>query len=124
MLERFLVYLNTEKRASDHTSLAYKKEVQTFLDFVVVESEPELKELTHQSVRGWIVELINNGQSNRTVNRKLSALRTFFKWAQKNNIIEVDPMLKIKGPKQEKRLPEFVKERSEERRVGKECRSR
>ncbi|WP_299206893.1 tyrosine-type recombinase/integrase [Brumimicrobium sp.] len=110
MLERFLVYLNTEKRASDHTSLAYKKDVQTFLDFVVVESEPELKELTHQSVRGWIVELINNGQSNRTVNRKLSALRTFFKWAQKNNIIEVDPMLKIKGPKQEKRLPEFVKE--------------
>src|SRR5690554_8203269 len=100
MLERFLVYLNTEKRASDHTSSAYKKDVQTFLDFVVVESEPELKELTHQSVRGWIVELINNGQSNRTVNRKLSALRTFFKWAQKNNIIEVD--------------------RSEERRVGKD----
>lgn len=110
MLEQFLTYLTTEKRVSDHTSTAYSNDVETFLTFVAVETEQDLKELTYQNVRGWIVELINNNNSNRTVNRKLSSLRTFFKWAQKNQIIDIDPMLKIKGPKQEKRLPEFVKE--------------
>lgn len=75
-----------------------------------MDNEEDLKELTYQNIRAWIVELINNSHSNRTVNRKLSSLRTFFKWAQKNHIIEVDPMLKIRGPKQEKRLPEFVKQ--------------
>lgn len=110
MLERFLIYLNTEKRVSEHTSIAYAKDIETFLDFALIESELDLKEISHQNIRAWIVELINNKHSNRTVNRKLSALRTFFKWAQKNEILTVDPMLKIKGPKQEKRLPEFVKE--------------
>lgn len=110
MIQQFITYLNTEKRVSDHTSTAYKKDIETFLEFVVVEDEEGLKELTYQNVRAWIVELINKKHSNRTVNRKLSSLRTFFKWAQRNQIIVLDPMLKIKGPKQEKRLPEFVKE--------------
>jgi len=110
MLEQFLTYLNTEKRVSDHTSTAYKNDIQSFLKFVVVDSEEDLIELTYQNIRGWIVELINNNNSNKTVNRKLSSLRTFFKWAQKHQIIKINPMLKIRGPKQEKRLPEFVKE--------------
>lgn len=110
MLERFLTYLNTEKRVSEHTSIAYAKDIESFLEFTLVDSEADLREITHQNIRGWIVELVNNSHSNRTVNRKLSALRTFFKWAQKNSILTADPMLKIKGPKQEKRLPEFVKE--------------
>ncbi|HLV41349.1 MAG TPA: tyrosine-type recombinase/integrase [Brumimicrobium sp.] len=110
MLERFLIYLNTEKRVSEHTSTAYAKDVESFLDFSMVANEADLREVTHQNIRGWIVELINTNNSNRTVNRKLSALRTFFKWAQKNSILSIDPMIKIKGPKQEKRLPEFVKE--------------
>ncbi|HLW29266.1 MAG TPA: tyrosine-type recombinase/integrase [Brumimicrobium sp.] len=110
MLERFLIYLNTEKRVSEHTSIAYAKDIETFLVFALIESESDLKEISHQNIRAWIVDLINNKHSNRTVNRKLSALRTFFKWAQKNEMLTADPMLKIKGPKQEKRLPEFVKE--------------
>ncbi len=110
MLDKFITYLNTEKRVSDHTSTAYEKDIHTFLEFVAVENELDLRELSYQNVRAWIVELINDKHSNRTVNRKLSSLRTFFKWAQKNEFIAIDPMLKIRGPKQEKRLPEFVKE--------------
>lgn len=109
MLQQFITYLSTEKRVSVHTSTAYKNDVGSFLDFVAVDTKEDLKEISYQNIRGWIVELINNNHSNRTVNRKLSSLRTFFKWAQKNKLILVDPMLKIKGPKQEKRLPEFVK---------------
>jgi len=110
MLERFLTYLNTEKRVSEHTSIAYAKDVEAFLVFSVVETESDLNEITYQNIRAWIVELINTNHSNRTVNRKLSALRTFFKWTLKSDLLTVDPMLRIKGPKQEKRLPEFVKE--------------
>ena len=109
MLQQFITYLNTEKRVSDHTIAAYKKDVRSFLEFAVIDDQEDLKELSYQNIRGWIIDLINNNQSNRTVNRKLSSLRTFFKWARKNQIIEIDPMLKIRGPKQEKRLPEFVK---------------
>lgn len=110
MLEKFLTYLTSEKRVSQHTYTAYKKDLQTFLEFSVVEDSNDLKEISHQNIRAWIVELINTNHSNRTVNRKLSSLRTFFKWAKKSNYIEDNPMLKVRGPKQEKRLPEFIKE--------------
>lgn len=110
MLERFLTYLSAEKRVSEHTVTAYNKDLQSFLEFAVVENEEDLKEISHQNIRAWIVELITTNHSNRTVNRKLSSLRTFFKWAMKNNIVLDNPMLKVRGPKQEKRLPEFVKE--------------
>ena len=109
MLDKFETYLNVEKRFSIHTLTAYLKDVEQFLDFSAVENETELKEINHQVVRSWIVHLINEGANNRSVNRKLSSLRTFFKWSLKEEIISVNPMLKVKGPKQGKRLPEFVK---------------
>lgn len=110
MLDNFLTYITTEKRVSSHTITAYKKDTESFLDFVLVKDKVDLKEISYQNIRAWIVELINTGNSNRTVNRKLSSLRTFFKWAKIQQLIETDPMLRIRGPKQEKRLPEFVKE--------------
>ena len=109
MLDKFETYLNVEKRFSTHTLTAYLKDVEQFLEFSAVENETELKEINHQVVRSWIVHLINEGANNRSVNRKLSSLRTFFKWSLKEEIISVNPMLKVKGPKQGKRLPEFVK---------------
>ena len=109
MLEKFETYLSVERRLSSHTLTAYLKDVEQFLNFALVESEKELPELTHQIVRSWIVDLINSGATNRSVNRKLSSLRTFFKWSLKEDFVQVNPMLRVKGPKQGKRLPEFVK---------------
>lgn len=110
MIKKFVEYLEVEKRMSDHTVIAYENDITSFLDFTMIDDLSDLKEITYQNIRAWIVHLIEGKSTNRTVNRKLSSLRTFFKWAQRFNLIEVDPMLKIKGPKQEKRLPEFVKE--------------
>ncbi|RFC54467.1 tyrosine-type recombinase/integrase [Brumimicrobium aurantiacum] len=110
MVEEFLVYISKEKRVSSHTCTAYKNDIESFLSFSAIENNTDLKEVSYQNVRSWIVELINLGYSNRTVNRKLSSLRTFFKWALGLGFVDLDPMLKIKGPKLEKRLPEFVKE--------------
>ncbi|MDX1651053.1 MAG: tyrosine-type recombinase/integrase [Brumimicrobium sp.] len=110
MLDRFETYLISEKRMADHTLTAYLNDVSTFLEFSEIKKTEELKEINYQVVRAWLVSLIENKLNNRSVNRKLSALRTFFKWALKNGLVVNDPMLRIKGPKQRKRLPEFVKE--------------
>jgi integrase/recombinase XerC len=110
MLENFESYLISEKRCSSHTLTAYINDVNTFLVFSSVETIEDLKEVNYQVVRAWLVELVNSNLNNRSVNRKLSSLRTFFKWALRSSYIEVDPMLRIRGPKQKKRLPEFVKE--------------
>lgn len=109
MLDNFESYLLKEKRSSVHTVSAYRNDVSAFLEFSNVDSENDFDELNYNVVRAWMVQLIDVGNSNRSVNRKLSALRTFFKWATINGLIEENPMLRIKGPKQAKRLPEFVK---------------
>lgn len=110
MLKKFESYLISEKRCSNHTLTAYINDVTSFLEYSEVESIEELKEVNYQIIRSWLVELVNSNLNNRSVNRKLSSLRTFFKWALRSSFITVDPMLRIKGPKQKKRLPEFVKE--------------
>mgnify|MGYP000078783695 CR=1 FL=1 len=112
MIESFETYLVAERRMSDHTVKAYLRDVSQFLNFVNLEDESGLKEVDYQLVRGWIVELMDEGLGSRSVNRKLSSLRTFFLWLLNSKVIAVNPMTRIKGPKQRKRLPEFVKRES------------
>lgn len=106
----FEKYVTIEKRFSGHTVVAYIKDVTQFLEYGNILTLSELKEVEHQLIRGWIVELVEAGVSNRSVNRKLSTLRTFFNWLQKQLIIEKSPMHKVQAPKQEKKLPTFAKQ--------------
>jgi integrase/recombinase XerC len=108
--EQFISYLEVEKRYSQHTLIAYKEDLEQFIEFSEITKDSELKEVTHQVVRGWIVQLIESGNTNRTVSRKLSCLRSFFKWLVAEKKIDVNPMLRVKAPKVEKRLPNFVKQ--------------
>lgn len=112
MVEKFENYLLKEKRSSDHTVTAYLNDIHNFCEFSEIDpqSDDSWKEVSYQLVRAWMVSLIDSGILNRSVNRKLSTLRTFFKWLEVNGVIEVNPMAKIKGPKTSKRLPEFVQE--------------
>ena len=110
VLQQFENYLTSEKRFSEHTVTSYKNDLKQFIEFTEITNEVGLKEVNHQLIRGWIVNLIDNGISNRSVNRKLSTLRTLYRWMQKQGLIEHNPLLKIKGPKSEKRLPTFMKE--------------
>jgi integrase/recombinase XerC len=110
VLEEFEQYLSTEKRFSEHTLVAYKTDLNQFLDFTAIQSWEEAAEISHQVVRGWIVDLVDKDISKRSVNRKLSTLRVFFRWAQKQGVLHYNPMLRIQGPKQEKRLPTFAKQ--------------
>jgi len=110
MFEIFETYLFAEKRYSEHTVAAYMLDVQSMFQFAQLEAFTDLHEVSHHTVRAWIVGLVEMNLSNRSINRKLSSLRTFFKWAKREGYIEFDPMARVKGPKQEKRLPQFVKE--------------
>jgi integrase/recombinase XerC len=108
MLDNFQNYLKIEKRFSEHTCLAYKKDLEQFIDFSAITKLEELKEITAPLIRGWMVDLLENTYTKRSVNRKLSSLRTYFKWLRKNELIDTNPMQRITGPKSEKRLPSFV----------------
>lgn len=108
--DSFIHYLQVEKRYSKHTILAYEKDLEQFVAFAEISKDSQFSEVNFQLIRGWIVELMESGQSNRTVSRKISCLRSFFKWLIAEGEIEHNPMLRVRGPKVEKRLPQFIKE--------------
>ena len=110
MLQEFEKYLRQEKRYSGHTCLAYIQDIQQFSAFSGCMQLSDWQEQNTSTVRGWMVSLLEQGLSKRSVNRKLAALRTFFKWLRKDGKLEENPMTRIQGPKGEKRLPVFVKE--------------
>lgn len=110
MLEKFLEYLQFEKRFSNHTLKAYETDLNQFILFSEVSTLQELAKLKSVFIRGWIVELIENKLTHKSVNRKLASLRTLFKWMRKEGITNENPMARLKGPKTEKRLPAFARE--------------
>jgi integrase/recombinase XerC len=110
ILDNFLTFLKDEKRFSSHTIVAYQNDLSQFFEFTSISSFADLEELNHQLVRGWIVDLINQNYVAKTVNRKISSLRSFIKWCEKNGFIHHNPVKKIVAPKIPKRLPQFVKE--------------
>ena len=110
MFEKFIAYLKFEKRYSAHTLKAYERDLNDFLIYSEIKGLNEFSDLSASYIRSWIVYLIENGLKNRSVNRKLASLRSFYKWLVKEQIIESSPMAKLSGPKSEKYLPQFVKE--------------
>jgi integrase/recombinase XerC len=109
LFEDFENYLVSEKRFSEHTVTAYKIDLDQFLAFTEIKNRRDLLEVSPMLIRGWIVSLYDNKIAKKSINRKLSTLRTFFKWLQKNGEIEINPISKVQGVKAEKRLPSFAK---------------
>ena len=110
MLEKFKHYLEIEKRHSKHTVSAYITDLNQFISYAHLESFKALTEVSHFQVREWIVGLIDESNCNKSVNRKIATLRSFFKWCRNEKIITNNPMQKVKALKVEKRLPVFAKE--------------
>ena len=110
MLEKFYEYLQFEKRFSAHTLLSYRTDLDQFIAYSSASSYQDLANLKPIFIRGWIVQLMEDGYANKSVNRKLATLRTLFKWMRKEGITQENPMARVKGPKTEKRLPSFARE--------------
>jgi len=116
---RFEQYLATERRYSVHTLTAYGKDLEQFFSFAEISADHQLGEVNFQLVRAWMVSLMEEKLTARSVSRKLSCLRSFFGWCMNEAIVTDNPMLKVRAPKIEKRLPQFVKEKEiESSRIG------
>ncbi|MDR1198551.1 MAG: tyrosine-type recombinase/integrase [Prevotellaceae bacterium] len=112
MLDMYLKYLESEKRYSPKTVEAYRSDLCKFFDRIDFNISVEnIGEIKPSEIRNWILGLIDENHSPRTVNRKLSALNGFFKYMIRERIIDVNPVNKIKSPKGEKRLPVFLEEK-------------
>ena len=110
-VDEFLSYLNLQKRFSPLTTKNYAIDLKQFFNFLNQEVyDSRLTEISYQHVRSFIASLIDKKKSTVSVNRKISCLKSFFKYALKNNLISNNPMQKIQGPKTPKRLPVFIDE--------------
>jgi integrase/recombinase XerC len=107
----FISYLSLQKRASKHTVESYQNDLLEFFGFINSEiSNIPITEINHQHARSFMAHLIDEKKSPRTVNRKLSTLKSFFKFLVRNQIITINPMQKVIGPKTAKKLPVFIDE--------------
>ena len=106
-IEKFLRYLEIEKNASSHTILNYRLDLENFRDFL---KEAQVGDVDYLFVRKYLAQLKERNLSARTVGRKLSSLRSFFRFLIKEGYIKVNPVDAITSPKQEKTLPKFLTE--------------
>ncbi|GGG95807.1 tyrosine-type recombinase/integrase [Pedobacter zeae] len=107
LLESFITYLTHEKRYSQHTVTSYQTDLDQFEEFLKA-SGLDFSEVKHTHLRSYLVELMEEGHSENTVNRKISALRSFYKFLHRSGKIDQNPSALIKAPKIPKRLPVFV----------------
>ena len=110
-IQSFLGYLKFEKRYSIHTFTSYETDLTDFFDYLNVHfGDVLLADINHNFIRSWLADLKNRGLTSRSINRKISSLKSFFKYHLRRGVIESTPMSYIISLKISKRLPVFVKE--------------
>ena len=110
----FLSYLQFEKRYSAHTILAYEEDLHQFFTYLREQfdmKDPALKEIAPSFVRSWLASLKEVKNSAKTINRKISSLKSFFKYHLRTGALEQSPMTTIVSPKISKRLPVYVEQK-------------
>jgi len=104
-INSFLEYISLEKKYSIHTIKAYEDDIKSFRFFCMTNySDDNLIDVNYSQIRSWIVYLVDNNISNRTVNRKISSLKAFYKFLLKSKQINEDPLIKHKALKVGKRV--------------------
>ena len=104
-IQSFVAYLELEKKYSSHTILAYKKDLEDFLDFITTEySITKIKTVNYSIIRSWIVSLVEKGIANRSINRKISSLNSYFKFLLKSKQVSENPLLKHRALKTSKKV--------------------
>ena len=111
MIDRFLDYLRYERNSSALTIDSYDRDLTAFeMYFSGLDSQLTWKTVDADIVRGWIESLMDKGNAASSINRRLSALRSFYRFALARHLVEKDPAHAIKGPKKSKPLPQFLRE--------------
>ncbi len=117
-IQAYMDYLKYEKRYSAHTLVSYQTDLSSFFDFLECGfGKLSLSGIQHAFVRSWLADLKEKGLSSKSINRKISSLKSFFKYQLKTGEIETTPMSKVISPKAGKRLPVFVKEEDTQQKI-------
>ena len=114
LIEQFSKYLQHEKRYSIHTCRAYQNDLNQFFDHIeIINKDRDIIKLKNADklIRSWIVQMMENDISASTINRKLSTLKSYFRFLRRQGVIDYDPLAKIFTLKTEGRLPAFVNEK-------------
>ena len=112
MVNQFLAYLSYERNRSLATVSSYRKDLEAFQKFVQAQDPMLLwADVDADLVRDWMAEMMNEGQRATSINRRLSALRSFYRFALARNLVKSDPVQGVVGPKKDKPLPQFLKEK-------------
>ena len=108
-INSFIRYISNEKRYSTHTIRSYKSDLDQFVEYCR-EQDSEFNPVAsdHKIIRKWIIFLLQNGRTPRSVNRKITTLKSFYKFLYRDGIIDIIPTDKVTLPKQSKKLPHFV----------------
>lgn len=111
MVEKFLNYLQYERNYSDYTLQRYEEGLRNFERFYKAKDEELTWETIDKDViREWIGDLMDKGAKATTINGKLSAVRSFYRFALSRKLVDKDPAARVTGPKKAKLLPQFVRE--------------
>lgn len=105
--QRFLDYLNYERGYSPYTILNYDEDILEFFDFLNI-NNIEYRTVTYKTIKSYLMSLHNLSYKRTTISRKISSLRTFYKYLAKENVVEDNPFLLVSLPKKEKKLPSFL----------------
>lgn len=108
MIEDFLKYLVVEKRYSKHTVLAYQKDLLSFFDF---HKNIHFAEIDRGHVRFWVIDMAENGLEETSIKRKVSAVKSYFKFKLLKKQVSINPAVGVPTPKVKKRLPNFIPEK-------------
>lgn len=104
-------YLKLERNYSDKTILSYGKDLEQFEKFLKkLDEKIKLETVDADLIRSWVIDLMDEKMAASSVNRKLSSLRSFYRYLLRKGLVQVDPVRKVTGPKKKKPLPTFVKE--------------
>jgi integrase/recombinase XerC len=112
MVERFLDYIRYERNLSPQTVITYERFLHDFESYIQgLDDMADWTTVDADIIRGWLEQMLDKGAKATTVNTALSAVRSFFRFALKRNLVEKDPAHLIEGPKKSKPLPQFVREK-------------
>jgi len=111
-IQKFIDYIKFQKRYSRHTITSYQFDLGVFFKFLETEfGSPQLEAIKPSFVRSWLAGLKEEGLSSRSINRKISSLKSFFKYQLRQQTVKTSPLATIISPKAGKRLPQFVDKR-------------
>ena len=111
MINQFLDYLRYERNTSPLTVQTYEESLRDFASYLTFrDNDLSLGSVDTDLIRDWMESLMDKGNSASTINKKLSALRSFYRFALKRQLVKADPAHAVVGPKKSKPLPQFLRE--------------